>query len=166
METILEGTGLTAKGSCLIQELDPFIKSLRDLIDSDRNSIEIDLDRYNKRIEARVQYTLTGIVLCSRCAQEIQTEYSGAESLLFDPSMDTQEEEIELQGEDLDIGWYEDGKLDIPTVICEAIVLSFPQRIHCKMDIVQIPASGDCYTPPEKEERTLENMFADLLKKQ
>ena len=76
------------------------------------------------------------------------------------------EEEIELQRDDLDIGWYEDGKLDIKNVICEAIVLSFPSRIHCKMKFAQAPTTGDCYTPPEKEERTLENMFADLFKKQ
>ncbi len=43
METLLEGTGLTAKCNCLIQELEPFIKSLRDLVESERNSIEIDL---------------------------------------------------------------------------------------------------------------------------
>ena len=129
-------------------------------------SAQIELDRYNKRIEARVRYSLVGLISCSRCDQEIVVSYSGAESLLFDPKSETEEDEVELQADDLDIGWYDDGKLDLKDVICETVVLSFPARIHCKMDIVRVQASGGCYEPPEKEERTLENMFADLLKKQ
>ena len=130
-------------------------------------SVHIDLDRYNKRVEARVRYSLVGSTSCSRCAQTIEVSFSGAEALLFDPKVETHEgEEIELHMEDLDIGWYDDGKLDLEDVVCEAIVLSFPDRVHCKMDLVRVPASGGCYTPPQKEERTLENMFADLLKKQ
>ena len=43
METLLEGTGLTVKGNCLIQELEPLVKSLFELVESDRNSIQLDL---------------------------------------------------------------------------------------------------------------------------
>ena len=43
METLLEGTGLTVKGNCLIQELEPLVKSLGELVESDRNSIQLDL---------------------------------------------------------------------------------------------------------------------------
>ena len=43
METLLEGTGLTVKGNCLIQELEPLVKSMGELVESDRNAIKIDL---------------------------------------------------------------------------------------------------------------------------
>jgi len=43
METLLEGTGLTVKGNCLIQELEPLEKSLGELVESDRNAIQLDL---------------------------------------------------------------------------------------------------------------------------
>ena len=129
-------------------------------------SAQVELDRYTKRIEARVRYSLVGSISCSRCSQNIEVSFSGAEILLFDPKTEPQDEEIELQVDDLDIGWYDDGKLDLKDVICEAVVLSFPSRIHCSMDVVRVPSSDGCYTPPQKEERTLENMFADLLKKQ
>ena len=43
METLLEGTGLTVKGNCLIQELEPLVKSLGELVESDRNAIQLDL---------------------------------------------------------------------------------------------------------------------------
>tara|TARA_Y100000590_G_scaffold353571_1_gene406540 strand:+ start:113 stop:406 length:294 start_codon:yes stop_codon:yes gene_type:complete len=55
METLLEGTGLTAKGNCLIQELEPFIKSLRELVESDRNSIELDLGQVDSIDTACIQ---------------------------------------------------------------------------------------------------------------
>ena len=129
-------------------------------------SAQIELDRYSKRVEARIRYLLVGTISCSRCAQDIEVSFSGAEVLLFDPKIESQEEEVELHVEDLDIGWYDDGKLDLKDVVCESVVLSFPDRVHCFMDVVRVPASGGCYTPPQKEERTLENMFADLLKKQ
>ena len=43
METLLEGTGLSVKGNCLIQELEPLVKSLGELVESDRNAIQLDL---------------------------------------------------------------------------------------------------------------------------
>ena len=43
MEILLEGTGITVKGNCLIQELEPMAKSLRELVESDRNAIQLDL---------------------------------------------------------------------------------------------------------------------------
>ena len=43
METLLEGTGLTVKGNCIIQELEPLDKSLGELVESDRNAIQLDL---------------------------------------------------------------------------------------------------------------------------
>ena len=41
METLLEGTGLTVKGNCLIQELEPLVKSMEELVESDLNAIPV-----------------------------------------------------------------------------------------------------------------------------
>ncbi len=43
MEILLEGTGITVKGNCIIQELEILIMSLFELVESDRNSIQLDL---------------------------------------------------------------------------------------------------------------------------
>ena len=43
METLLEGTGLTVKGNCLIHELEPLVKSLIEMVESDRSNIQLDL---------------------------------------------------------------------------------------------------------------------------
>ena len=55
METLLEGTGLTVKGNCLIQELDPLVKSLGELVESDRNSIQLDLSNVETIDTAGIQ---------------------------------------------------------------------------------------------------------------
>ena len=55
METLLEGTGLTVKGNCLIQELEPLVKSLSDLVESDRNSIQLDLSNVESIDTAGIQ---------------------------------------------------------------------------------------------------------------
>ena len=55
METLLEGTGLTVKGNCLIQELDPLVKSLGELVESDRNSIQLDLSNVESIDTAGIQ---------------------------------------------------------------------------------------------------------------
>ena len=62
METLLEGTGLSVKGNCLIQELQPLVKSLNEMIDSDRNSIMIDL----AEVEA---IDTAGVQLLAACRQ-------------------------------------------------------------------------------------------------
>ena len=55
METLLEGTGLTVKGNCLIQELEPLVKSLNELVESDRNSIQLDLSNVESIDTAAIQ---------------------------------------------------------------------------------------------------------------
>ena len=62
MEIKLEGTGLSVKGSCLIKDLDPLLKSLQDMINSDRKSIHLDL----KGVEA---IDTAGIQLIASCRQ-------------------------------------------------------------------------------------------------
>ena len=55
METLLEGTGLTVKGNCLIQELEPLVKSLGELVESDRNAIYLDLAQVESIDTAGIQ---------------------------------------------------------------------------------------------------------------
>mgnify|MGYP001165082653 FL=1 len=55
MDILLEGTGLTVKGNFLIQELQPFVKSLGDLVESDRNAIQLDLGQVESIDTAGIQ---------------------------------------------------------------------------------------------------------------
>ena len=62
MDIKLEKTGLSVKGSCLIKDLKPLLKSLQDMTNSDRNSIQIDL----KEVEV---IDTAGIQLIASCRQ-------------------------------------------------------------------------------------------------
>ena len=79
METLLEGTGLTVKGNCLIQELEPLVKSLGELVESDRNSIQIDLSNVESIDTAGIQL----LVSCRNSALARGKSFSIA--LMSDP---------------------------------------------------------------------------------
>ena len=120
-----------------------------------------------QRVLVDVQYSFSGVCVCVRCASPINIRFSDGEDLAYDPMEDIEiTEEQELDIDELDLGWYEDGKIDLSVVLCEAIVLSLPAKMYCGLDIVPEKPKGDCYTSPVKEERRLENMFANILKKQ
>tara|TARA_B100001029_G_scaffold170743_1_gene166875 strand:+ start:456 stop:755 length:300 start_codon:yes stop_codon:yes gene_type:complete len=55
MEILLEGTGITIKGNCLIQELELLVKSLGEMVESDRNSIQLDLSNVESIDTAGIQ---------------------------------------------------------------------------------------------------------------
>ena len=55
MEILLEGTGITIKGNCLIQELELLLKSLGEMVESDRNSIQLDLSNVESIDTAGIQ---------------------------------------------------------------------------------------------------------------
>ena len=79
METLLEGTGLTVKGNCLIQELEPLVKSLGELVESDRNSIQLDLSNVESIDTAGIQL----LVSCRNSALSRGKTFSIA--LMSDP---------------------------------------------------------------------------------
>ena len=55
MEILLEGTGLTVKGICHIQDIEPLVKSLVEMVESDRNSIQLDLSNVESIDTAGIQ---------------------------------------------------------------------------------------------------------------
>jgi len=79
METLLEGTGLTVKGNCLIQELEPLVKSLRELVESDLNAIQLDLAHVESIDTAGIQL----LVSCRNSALSRGKTFSIA--LMSDP---------------------------------------------------------------------------------
>ena len=66
MDLKLEKTGLSVKGSCLINDLKPLLKSLQDMINSDRNSIQINLEKVEVIDTAGIQL----IASCRQSALE------------------------------------------------------------------------------------------------
>jgi len=55
VEIVLESTGIKVKGNCVIQELQPFQKTMLDSIESERSSVQIDLSEVEAIDTAGVQ---------------------------------------------------------------------------------------------------------------
>ena len=55
MEIVLESTGIKVKGNCVIQELLPLQKTMLEIINSERSSVEIDLSEVEAIDTAGIQ---------------------------------------------------------------------------------------------------------------
>ena len=55
MDILLESTGMKIKGNCVIQELLPLQKTMLEIINSERSSVEIDLSEVEAIDTAGVQ---------------------------------------------------------------------------------------------------------------
>jgi len=72
---------------------------------------------------------------CDRCGESCRREADVDVQLLYAPEARDDESfdggEIELEVEDLDVGWYAGGALDLASVLGEALALELPARIRC-----------------------------------
>ena len=72
---------------------------------------------------------------CDRCGEPCVRGADVNVRLLYAPEARDDESfdggEIELEAEQLDLGWYADGALDLGSVLGEALALELPARIHC-----------------------------------
>ena len=92
--------------------------------------IQVELERYDQRVVVDLRISFTGSCACMRCASPLGIRFSSQEELVYDPVENIQkEEEEELDLDDLDLGWYEDGKIDLSVVICEEIIHTIPLTI-------------------------------------
>ena len=66
MELILKGTSLLIKGNCLIKNLEPLLESLKQMTNSERNKISLDMSQVESIDTAAIQL----IAACRRDAIE------------------------------------------------------------------------------------------------
>lgn len=72
---------------------------------------------------------------CDRCGEPAPRRSHAVLQLLYAPeekgSAAYDGGEIELEAEDLDLGWYRDGEIDLGDVLREALALELPPRTVC-----------------------------------
>jgi uncharacterized metal-binding protein YceD (DUF177 family) len=77
---------------------------------------------------------------CARCGTPTEVALSFDERLLYLPAgSDQRQGEIELSEKDLDVGWYDDGVLDLAAVVSELVALEQPLRVVCEQDCGEPP---------------------------
>lgn len=84
-------------------------------------------------IEADVTAPLT--IFCSRCLEEIPTDLEFGFRTAFVPTEEaTDDQEVELDLQDLDLSFAEEDEVDLVDVIREQMILNIPARPLCKDD--------------------------------
>jgi len=122
---------------------------------------EITLQRLKERVE--VCPAITGVLttFCESCGAEINVEQSYHQPLVYLPSnfnpndksnrlpnnvkdLERISNQVGLDEDDLELGWYDNGELDVAITITEMIVLNQPSLLHCGLDGVTRVEEGDC----------------------
>jgi uncharacterized metal-binding protein YceD (DUF177 family) len=92
-----------------------------------------------RRQEVRVKAEAHAVAqrVCDRCGQPTQLTVDADEELAYLPlvpparAANAKPDEVELAEEDLDVGWYEGGVVDLETVVSELLALAAPMRVTC-----------------------------------
>ena len=81
---------------------------------------------------------------CARCLKQVPRRLATSFDLLYvpqPPATADAEEEIELDYDEMDVGFYDGIRLDVDLMVLEQIELSIPMRFVCRED-----CRGLCYT--------------------
>ena len=121
-------------------------------------SITREQDRVDVAVEGRYSVQCT----CDICGQPITWTNSIHTTLLYRPStidprqtkgkqipktvkdLDRISHQVTLEEDDLDVGWYDNGELDLTLILTEAIVLDRPTVLGCHDEGVTPSATSTC----------------------
>lgn len=69
--------------------------------------------------------------VCDRCGDPTELRVHTETTLHYLPHRDELHAELELGVDDLDVGWYRQGQLEVANVVREMLALELPSRITC-----------------------------------
>jgi uncharacterized metal-binding protein YceD (DUF177 family) len=89
-----------------------------------------------RRQEVRVTAEATAVATrsCDRCGRPTTLSIETKEELSYLPAggpAPSAAPEVELQDEDLEVGWYHDGVIQLADVVSELLALAVPLRVLC-----------------------------------
>lgn len=121
------GSGLEWVGSAVGEALDGPLQQLE-------GQLRVSSLQKGGRVDVRVTGRAVAQRSCDRCGESVDLEVSTDEQLLYFAEEDQrsiQTGEVELKAEDLEVGWYVGGVLDLRDVVREAFALAVPARCVC-----------------------------------
>jgi len=101
---------------------------------ADADSFRADLTIRGRRERVRVDVTgeVTVSGACERCGEPVAFSAPLDQVLSYVPEgHGAGEGEVELDEQDLDVGWYADGVLQLGDVVSELVALALPSRLAC-----------------------------------
>lgn len=85
------------------------------------------------RIRGRLQTHLEGE--CDRCIAPVEIPISRDFDLIYRPVASiARDEEIEISGDDLDVGFYAGAGVELSDLVREQVILSVPMKLVCSAD--------------------------------
>jgi uncharacterized protein len=98
---------------------------------------------------------------CDRCLGSVEVPVDTDFDLLYRPMQTiAKEEEIEIRGEELEVGFYSGDGIELAEVATEQVILSLPMKVICRADCRGLcPSCGgnlnvtqcDCSVSPHKD---------------
>ena len=138
------------------------------------------LQRMDERLDANLEIRYAVECPCEICGSTIRYAHSATVDLVYQPfSLDPRKSrhvkapqtakdlerishQVTLQEDQLDMGWYENGELDLATVLTEAIVLEHPSLLSCAHEQTERLEDGECMTFPTEGQKNTHKPFANL----
>jgi uncharacterized metal-binding protein YceD (DUF177 family) len=103
-----------------------------------RLSGRIELEKASEKgvVVVKIDAEAARPAVCDRCAEPFELVVNVDSRLLYGPEERGTEAydgtgELELGADDLELGWYRAGELDLEDVLREALALALPTRITC-----------------------------------
>lgn len=128
---------------------------------------ELDLQRRGQDVHVHAQAQATAKPPCHRCGRPVEVAVESEEQLLYKPAVagreDDHHHEVELSDTDLDVGWYDDGALELSAVVAELLALAAPSRVLCEDVASCEKASGLNEQQDEVEGNSAFAALKDLL---
>jgi uncharacterized metal-binding protein YceD (DUF177 family) len=100
--------------------------------------------------------------ICDRCGDPTERAVDTEVALKYLPHSDEIDPEFELGVDDLDLGWYRNGQLDLSDALREALALALPTRTLC-LDSAGCEARTQALLERDNGKATGHPAFAALL---
>ncbi len=118
------------------------LESAAEAMDAEPHTLEggVDVSAPTKdgRVDVRCQVHASACRSCDRCGEQVEVAVDVDALLLYFPreTASASTGEIDLNREDLEVGWYESGVIRADDVLREALTLALPTRVLCQDDLV------------------------------
>lgn len=87
------------------------------------------------RVEVRASVRVAAPATCHRCGEDMELQIAAERELSYAPEDGSAPREREVEADELDLGWYTGGALDLADVLREVVALALPPRVLCADEV-------------------------------
>lgn len=93
------------------------------------------IEKHSYEVDVAGNIKAAAEVICHRCLKPIETELDISFKIAYVSSeYESREKDIQIGGDDLDVAFYEDDKIDLAELVREQIILNSSETALCKPD--------------------------------